>query len=356
MVPVRRGLLTATALLAALAFACSGGSDSKGSAGTTARSTSAAAGSASQAASSAGQLALVRDQRLLVRDAKGDERQIVRSPANTFPTYPMWSPDGKRIAYVQAIVFTGQANADWGGDIYVVDAAGGDPKLVLKHDQPGAQMQGLAWTPDGGSLLYGYQLTLIKDGKYQGQVLRIDRLEIASGKHTQVIDDAMLPSLSNDGARLSFMKQDSTGKGGLFVSAADGSGAKTVLELGPKFLAILGPRISPDGSTIAFAAVASQATEPGRGGGTGLRAAFRRLLPRTAEAHGLPMDVWKVTVADGAVARLTSLNEDEPYPTWSRDGATVIVFATGGLYETKADGSNVKRIGQGAFGGQADAR
>src|SRR5687767_1819094 len=98
-----------------------------------------------------GRLALVRDQRLLARSDSGDERLLLRTPPNTFPTFPVWTPDGKRIAYVQSSIFTGQPNADWGGDIYVVEATGGEPKLVLKHDQPGAQVQGLAWTPDGNS-------------------------------------------------------------------------------------------------------------------------------------------------------------------------------------------------------------
>ena len=343
---MQRILVTLVLLTAALVLGCSRG----GGAGPSSQGDQAQTG----AARADGRLALVRDQRLLVRSGNGEEQQLLRTPPNTFPAFPVWSPDGKRIAFVQSALFFGQANTDWGGDIYLIDAAGGDPQLLFKHDQPGVTVQGLAWTPDGTALLFGYQLTLIKDGKFEGQVQRIERLDIATGNRTRLIDDAMLPSLTRDGTRLAYMKQDSMGKGGLFVSGPDGSGAEQVLELGTKFVGVLGPRLAPDGSAIAFAAV----VVPGSGGlpreDKGPRAVLRWLLPRAAEAHGFPMDVWKVNVADSAVTQLTKLNEDEPYPTWSPDGRTITVFATGGLYQMNADGSNLKKVGQGAFGGQAD--
>ena len=329
------------ASLAALLLACSGDG---GKQSTTAGSSGEAARTAA-----AGRLVLVRDQRLLVRAASGEEQTLLRTPANTFPTFPVWSPDGARIAFVQVTIYTGQANTDWGGDVYVVEGNGGNPQLVWKHDQPGAQPQGLAWTPDGRGLLLGYQLTLVKDGRYQGQVQRIERLEIAGGARTRLVEGGVLPTVSRDGTRLAYLTADDTGKGGLWVAAPDGSGAQQVVELGRKFQGILGPRISPDGSAIAFAAVTTQAAEPGRPpAGDGLLAA--------PAAHGFPMDVWRVNLADGAVTRLTNLGEDEPYPAWAPDGRALVVIATGGLYEVNADGSDLRKIGVGAFDGKVDVK
>src|SRR5947207_1302877 len=77
-----------------------------------------------------GRLALGRSQRLTVRGASGTEQTLVNTPPGSFPTSPVWSPDGSRIAYVQSVPFTGQSQADWGGDIYIVPAAGGTPQLV----------------------------------------------------------------------------------------------------------------------------------------------------------------------------------------------------------------------------------
>jgi Tol biopolymer transport system component len=349
---VRRFFLLLTALALSMAtLACSGDDKSNGPP-SSGFGTPAAAGTVAAAGpgDAALPIILARDQRLLLRGDDGKERALIQTPPNTFPQFPVWSPDGKQIAYSQATIFTGSPGADWGGDIYVAEAAGGPPRQVWKHDQPGAQVQGLAWSPDGKSLTFGYWLTIIKDGKFGGQVQRLDRLDIATGAVTSLnVKDAVFPSLNRDGSRMAYMTQTIEGTGGLWVSAADGSDAKQVLSLGTTFTAILYPRISPDGSVIAFGAVASQAGEPGRPpGGSGLNAA--------PVAHGLPMDVWRVTVSDSVSQRLTKLNEDEPYPVWSCDGKSLTILATGGLYTVNADGTGLKNIGQGAFGGQIDVK
>jgi Tol biopolymer transport system component len=347
----------AWAALAALLLvtACSGGSgDRQGGdkvdfpmSGTSASGTTVATG---------GRITVVRDQRLMLRKDSGEEQPLLRTPAGSFPTYPVWSPDGSRIAFAQAVAFTGRPNEDFGGDVYVVDASGANHKLIAKHDQPGAEVYGLTWTPDGSALLVGYQVTLIKDGKLLGQTRRLDRVDVTSGQRTTLLGDALYPSVSRDGSRMAYMTQDTSGKVGLWVAALDGSGAKQVLETGAKLVAIMYPRISPDGATIAFAAVETQAAQPVRRGG-GLIAAVRGLLlPRTAAAHGVPMDVWRLNVADGTTARLTNFAEDEPFPAWSPDGRMLTVIGGNGMYELQADGANIKKIGQGAFGGQLDVR
>lgn len=299
---------------------------------------------------------IAREQRLLLRDARGVEQPLVRSAAGAYPSFPAWSPDGARIAYVNTVQFSGQPNADWGGDIYVMAAGGGETKLIWKHDQPGAQIQGMTWLPDGSGLLIGYQLTLITNGRYEGQVQRIERLDLSSGQRVPVVENGSLPSLSRDGRLMAYMQIDSAGIGGLFVSGPDGSGARRVVELGPKLLAILAPRISPDGTAVAFSAVEAKATGDPRDQHGSLRSALRALLPRPAAAHGLPMDIWKVTLGDGALTRLTHYNEDEPYSAWSSDGTLLTVIATGGLYEVGANGENPRKVGQGSFGGQVDVK
>jgi Tol biopolymer transport system component len=342
--PLRRALLAAAGLLLALIAGCSG---SGGSAGRAEGNGSTSTGQT---------LAIVRDQRLLVRAPNGEEKALLRTPANTFPSFPVWSPDGTHIAYVQTGLFTGQAGSDWGGDIFIVEAGGGTPRLVWKHDQAGAQVQGLAWLPDGRSLLMGYQLTLVQDGKFQGQVLRVERLEIDTGARTPIVQGAVYPSVSRDGTRIAYLTQDDTGAGGLWVAAPDGSDARRLVEVGAgRFLGVLGPQIAPDGSAIAFAAVSSSsaAPRPERGGVLGR---LRRLLAPPAEAHGFPMDVWKVGVTDGALTRLTDFGEDEPYPAWTPDGRMLYVIATGGLYTLRSDGADLTRIGAGAFGGQLAVR
>ena len=308
-------------------------------------------------AQTGGWLALVRDQDVLVRDPNGEERLLVRSPSDALPAYPVWSPDGSRIAYVQKSIAI-FAETGWGDDIYVIDADGANLQMVYEHDRRGARIEGLAWLPDGASLLLGYQATLIEDGRFRGQIERIERLDLATGERSLLVDGAALPSISRDGTRLAFLRQDTSGAGALWVSAPDGSDAVEVLRvgLGTGVPFVFGPRLSPDGRAIVFAAPTpdERAPEPGsEGGGTGLP--LRKLLG-AATAHGLPMDLWRVDVPDGVLHRLTFFGEDDPYPAWTPDGTTVMALATGGLYELRADGSALRRLGPGAFGGQLDAR
>jgi Tol biopolymer transport system component len=351
-----RKLAIALAVVAALIAACGGGG------GKQAAQTSGGGEPAPTAAGGAGAatgatMTLVRDQRVMVRAPNGAERMLYRTPPNTFPDYPVWSPDGTRIAYAQTVSFTGQPNTDWGSDIYVIPAEGGKPELIWKHEQPGEQVQGLAWTPDGKALLMGYQATLIKDGKYEGQQLRIERLDLASGARTTVIDGGTFPSLTKDGTRIAYETQTDTGQGGIWVAGSDGSGAKKLVDIGQKFPAVLYPHISPDGSVIAFAAVSpQQSAAPRPTSRSGLAKVLDALRPAKAGAHGLPMDVWSVSTADGTVTRLTRFAEDEPYPVWWPDGKKISIFATGGLYTMNPDGSDLKKIGQGSFGGKIDVR
>src|SRR5436190_15427359 len=119
---------------AAMLCSCSGG-DNKPTQTVTASEFPKETVQTGQPSPGSGALVLARDNRLLIRDTAGKERVLLQVPPNTFPTFPMWSPDGNQIAYAQATIFTGQPNADWGGDIYLVDATGGSPKLLWKHDQ-----------------------------------------------------------------------------------------------------------------------------------------------------------------------------------------------------------------------------
>ena len=83
---------------------------------------------------------------------------------------------------------------------------------------------------------------------------------------------------------------------------------------------------------------------------------LRPWQPRIAEAHGLPMDIWLIPAAGGTPQRLTHLSEDEPAPAWAPDGARMAVMATGGFYVVTVATGEARKLGLGAFGGQADWR
>jgi Tol biopolymer transport system component len=318
----------------------------------------AAETSAAAPASSTGQLVLLLDQRLVITSPDGEEHAVVHtSGSSVYPASPRWSPDGARIAYVQKTFFNGQDGTDWGDDIYVVSADGGEPQLLRAHTHTGQQVLGLAWTADGEALLFGDVEPVTSNGSIQDYTSNIARLDLSSRTESTVLEGAYEPSLSHDGQHMAYFTGFGSGGMAIGVADSDGQHSRVLIQAGT-FSTLLFPRISPDGSTVSFSASAriGMAPAPGQGDHNLLRALLGPLLPEHASAHGLPMDIWRVDVATGNIERLTTLVEDDPCSAWSADGRTLVVLATGGFYEVAADGSGVMRVGSGTFGGQVDVR
>ena len=347
-----RAALVAAAIATLVAAACGGESG----AGDDARPTTVAVVGE--------RIALVRDQRLLVRAPDGAERLLFRPEAsNVYPAFPAWSPDGARVAFVQSR-FAVTADGDWGDDVYVIDAAGGEPRLAWSHALRGQQVQGLTWTVDGNALLVGMSTPeTAANGTVVAFRSSIERIDLAAGSSTRLVDGAVEPSLSRDGTRLVYLVPDTSGATrvpGLWIAAGDGSDARALPlpdNLNPPFA----PRISPDATSIAFAAPTSRAFSArpdaaGRGLASVLPFAPRRAEARGAGGHGVPMEVWRVDIADATFTPLTSFGEDDPRSAWEPDGAALIVIGAGGLYRVASDGSGVERIDEGAFAGQLDVR
>jgi len=142
--------------------------------------------------------------------------------------------------------------------------------------------------------------------------------------------------------------------------------------LGPsRFLALGPPRISPDGTSLAFAAsgelqgmadagacgqaVASAPGSTGLGLGGGDLAAVLvslGLAPATAWAHGLPFGVWRMDLDGGHLQRIVDLQDDDPRVAWSPDGRRLAIFSPGALYIADARGGSIQRLlPDGGYGG-----
>ena len=78
----------------------------------------------------------------VVPRAGGEARRLLNDNG-TRRGLPRFSPDGTKIAF--------SANDEGNTDVYVVDAAGGEPGRLTYH--PGLDFA-LDWTPDGGRILF----------------------------------------------------------------------------------------------------------------------------------------------------------------------------------------------------------
>jgi Tol biopolymer transport system component len=352
------GALLTCALI--LGIACSGGGDhSTGAASGASGATGAplVCGRPPGTQTDVGRIVLRANQCLVLQEPSGALHQLFLATAsNVYPALPAWSPDGTRIAFTQQTFFNGKPGADWGDDLYVMPATGGTPELVRAHAPTGEQIQGLAWSPDGKALIFGeFAPVTDKAGQIQRYDGHLRRIDLATKEETTIVEGAFSPSYSRDGKRLAFMKDE-----GLFVASGDGKDARLLVPA-RQFQTLYFPRISPDGSAIAFAASeplpGARDLTPRRPGRLLDRLAALFFLPQPAEAHGVPMDIWRVDTSTQALTRVTKISEDDPQPAWSPDGKTLVIYATGGLYRVPADATaatDPKLLGPGTFGGQLD--
>jgi Tol biopolymer transport system component len=195
---------------------------------------------------------------------------------------PAWSPDGQQIAFTR--------NDGVGADIYVVDITGGTASRLTSF--PGLNEEP-AWSPNGQTIAF----TSVRFGLLR-QIWVMD----ANGFNQRPLlaphpGDDLEPEWSPDGQRLAFTS-DRGASTDIYVVNADGTGPQINLTNNPAGAG--SPAWSPDGQRIAFAS--------NRSGNADIYA-------MNANGSGLPDD-------------LTNSPPDEMLPSWQPlppDSATIAV-------------------------------
>jgi Tol biopolymer transport system component len=136
---------------------------------------------------------------------------------------PVWSPDGRWIAYVRMLSGT-QAQ------LLVTPAQGiaAAARCVASFPAPSTyyeRFKFLAWSPDSENLVYSVPE---RTGDLQGLFL----LNVVSGAHTRLTSpppnyDDLSPSFSNDGAHLAFVRYCGRTSGDLFIMPLPGAKQRT---------------------------------------------------------------------------------------------------------------------------------
>jgi Tol biopolymer transport system component len=189
-----------------------------------------------------------------------------------------------------------------------------------------------------------YSELLMESNVVKDQVVEVARVTPGTPQRQTLIPNGAFPTLSADGTRLACIVTTRDGQS-LVVASADGKNVRTLVPPG-QLDGLASPRFSPDGKQLVFSAVAPMAPIPtvtpfpGRSAGpvSGLFA------PRAAEAHGLQMDLYVISVDGGAPRRLTQLGEDNPAAAWSPDGKRLVMLAGGGIYTLLATGQELTPI------------
>ncbi|MEO0557110.1 MAG: winged helix-turn-helix domain-containing protein [Bacteroidota bacterium] len=249
--------------------------------------------------------------------ATGAFEPITQPDGRSRDVFPRLSPDGSRLAFKRA-------GLD-GPDLYVVDAAGGDP-LRLTTDRIG--LPGYTWSGDGERILFSsarsgvyalWQIEARAGAEPEplvgpavrdpgGVDLRNGRLVVADwiyeinlwrsvdGSAPERIVASTLwdrsPALSPDGRQLAFIS-NRTGPPELWVSDADGENLVRLTDLGGP--SVEAPQWSPDGQTLAV----------------------------VARIDG-PASLHLVSAEGGTLRPLTESPTGDVAPRWSRDGRSIL--------------------------------
>lgn len=289
---------------------------------------------------------LARSGQLWRSHGDGTLEQLTNLGSESAPQYPSISPDNSQIAYMvitQPPVTATSALPT--SALFVMPAAGGAARLVWQPDD--GWLGAPTWNPDGASI----NVPVSNPGAdpASGQRLAIVKIDLASGAHQLVIPNGLDPSFSRDGTQLTYIQLGQDGyTQDLMVAVPDGSNPRRVID-GALFQGFYAPRFSPDGKQIVVAAVGGPETDSHgvpvrRSSGGVVQTLLGWLEPPTAEAHGMPWDLWVVQSDGTGLRRLTQFYEDLPVSSFSPDGRQLLVMAAGGIYLLDADGTNLRRI------------
>ncbi len=282
----------------------------------------------------------------------GDERLLIAAPQDTTLADPAVSPDGTRIAYTQLltpVVVPGQ-NTDLGSDVYAANTDGSNPTPIVRHQVRSEQVLSPAWLPDGSGLLFSVQRF-----EHQQIVSTIEKIDLATGERTVLVQNAYQPAISRDGTKIAFMRTEADYTQSVWMANADGSGEQRLAGEAQQLVSFQSPRFSPDGRYLATGGASRGnvlAGPDGRefvlsSGGAGAGTI-------EVDLDGLPEDIWLIDVSTGELRRIAQLKLDSPSLAWTPDGRWLYAFGDRGLYLIDPKTPSTKRLAEGEFHGQAD--
>jgi len=170
--------------------------------------------------------------------ATGLVNQLVAGPA--VDRLPAWSLDGRQLAFIRLV--------DVGlGALYVIDTQGAAPVLVRPDAFP--LVTGLAWSPDGRSILVSWM---------RGTRPVVSLVDVRTGTTTDLRYEQSVTAASfrpPDGREIMFVGGEPGSSGGQGIFAYDRATGtiRTIVEQVPGAIVQGEPTWSPDGSRLAYA-------------------------------------------------------------------------------------------------------
>lgn len=254
----------------------------------------------------------------------GTERRLLTRPSSrTDALAPAWSPSGNAIGFVRSTDPGDQSDRREVSRLVLLDLATGASRIVA-HD---AGSGGLAFSPDGGSIVYAASVQL--DGEEFTEALRVVTADGSAGRSLTRPSGAgadYWPAWSPDGSTIAFTRATASEQGDgdvaiWTVPAAGGEPRRLVPDAED-------PAWSPDGRLLAFATTRDE-------NGT---TCFHECSPNR--------EIYVAGANGSGARRLTFTKTDEGSPAWSPDGRQIAFHSSrprpegnAELFAMQADGT-----------------
>ena len=219
---------------------------------------------------------------------------------------PRWSPDGTRIAFVEANVVE-RSPEDLYGEVWVVGADGSDLRQITRPLSQYRWKRSVGWSPSGAQIVY-------RAGGYNEEPTNIFVMN-ADGTGVRQLTDTHDPETggarwSPDGTRLLWSGR-TDGEYELYLIDPDGTGRTAIFPAGDGYRDG-GGFWSPDGSQIVF---------------------FRGDIGQS--------EIFRANSDGSGVTQLTDggMAENLSDGCWSPDGTHIAYFSGGQLWVMSSDGS-----------------
>jgi Tol biopolymer transport system component len=148
--------------------------------------------------------------------ADGTGLQPIAPPGICCPQFPSLSPDGTKVTYFAYP--DGQTDGTPGYEIFVSPTDGSGPAIDVSNN-PGDDWWPV-WSPDGTRIAF---ISSAPGGFFTPGRLHVVNVDGTGEKNLTPVDDVWEPAWSPDGTRIAY-----TGEGHIFVANADGSGRNDV--------------------------------------------------------------------------------------------------------------------------------
>ncbi|MEM7331526.1 MAG: hypothetical protein AAF490_05515 [Chloroflexota bacterium] len=208
------------------------------------------------------------------------------------------------------------------------------PTFLIQREQPEGLVFNPVWSPEQQYVYYS-RVTPNSEDSAQFKLF-LERYEVESGESIQIAPEGIWPAVSPANDKISYVTVDPQSLGNaLWLANPDGGEARQLVPEG-EFEVVDVPLFSPDGEWVYFTAAENRETAVSW---------WHRLVGvKTASAHNIPSDWYRISAAGGDYEQLTAILETGIYGDFSPDGQ-LIAFATfNGLYLMKPDGSELEKI------------